>query len=355
MTLLNKNIINFEPKIFGLDLSDLSIKFFQIEKEGRADKIKGFASFDIPAGSMDDGEIIDKERLAATIKSALERTKKINTNKIICSLPESKAFIRIITIPDMTEKEAHEAVKWEMEANLPLPLSETYFDWQFLESKDAGKQLVLTAAVSKRVVDDWMEVLSSAGLSVYGLEIESIATIRSLIPNDSQETSLIVDIGARRTSFIISEGSVPYFTSSIPFSSEGINDAIGKGLNLDPEESEKSKIDNGIANQDGANPIFNAVAPLMENLVMEIIKTMDFYGDMSQKTAGINKIILCGGGSNLKGLPDFLNRRIGKEVIMGDPWVNLKFGHELPPIDKENSARYATVIGLALRGLEYEN
>jgi len=42
-------------------------------------------------------------------------------------------------------------------------------------------------------------------------------------------------------------------------------------------------------------------------------------------------------------------------VDLGDPWINVNFGKKLPEINKNNSVRYATVVGLALRGIYYEN
>lgn len=357
MSFLTKKIINLDPVVFGLDLSDLSVKVLQIEKDGNRDAVRGYGSLDIPAGNIEDGRIINKEKVVAAIKliMASASARKINSNKVICSLPESKAFVRIISIPKMSEEEASEAVKWEMEANMPMALSEVYYDWQFLEIGSDDKQRVLTAAVSKEVVDSWMEVLALSGLEVYGLEVESIASIRSLIGKNSveNETSLIVDLGAKRTSFIIAEGVIPYFTSSIPFSSEGINDAISKAMNISGEEAEKVKINNGIENMDTSNPIFSAVNPLIENLVVEITKSMDFYVEMSKKPEGIDKIVLCGGGASMKGLSEYLNQRIKKDIVLGNPWVNLDLERGLPAINKDSSIRYATVIGLALKGLNY--
>lgn len=359
MSFLNKNIINFEPKIFGLDVSDLSIKIFQIEKEGDNDIVRGYGAVDVPVGSIEDGRIVDGEKIAAAIKTVLKlpSAKKINSNKVICSLSESKVFVRIITIPKMNMDEVREAIKWEMEASMPMSLSEVYFDWQILDWNDEKKQRVLTAAVSREVIDSWMDVLSSAGMDVYGLEVESVASARSLIERKSieaAETCLIVDLGAKKTSFIITEGAVPYFTSSIPFSSEGINDAISKAMNLNRNEAEKIKIENGIEDLNKKNPVFDAVKPLLENLIVEINKTMDFYKEMSKySNVGINKIILCGGGANMKGLPVYLNERIKIDVVVGDPWINLNMGKNLPIINKEISVRYATVIGLALKGVNY--
>jgi type IV pilus assembly protein PilM len=342
-----------------LDLSDLSVKAFQIDREGGRDRVRGFGSVDIPMGNIEDGRIINKENVVKSIKAVLElpTARRINSDKVICSLPESKAFVRIINIPKMNKDEAKEAVKWEMEANLPMAISEVYFDWQFIENSGGSRdtQRVLTAAVSREIVDDWMSVLGMAGLEVYGLEVESIASIRSLVDGKSEdeETSLIVDLGARRTSFIIAEGFVPYFTSSIPFSSECMNDAICKTLELTSEEAEEAKIINGIESSTKKNPIFKAVEPLLENLVTEIVKTIDFYGEMSNDSQEITKIILCGGGSNMKGMPEFLTQEINKEVVVGDPWINLQMGGKLPIINKETSVRYATAIGLALNGVKY--
>ena len=363
MNFLNKNLISFEPKFFGLDLSDLSLKIFQVEKIGKFDQIRNFCSLPIARGNIEDGKIIDKEKVAQIIREAVKKAgpKKINTKKVVCSLPESNIFLRIIHIPKIEKEEANQAIKWEMEANIPLPIEEVYFDWQFLEDEpESGKnkQSVLTVAVSRKVVDDFMETFKLSGLEVYDLEIESIASARSLVSSAEkrENISLIVDIGAKRTSFIMVEGNVPCFTSSIPFSSENINDAISKKMNINEEEAEEVKVTFGIENFNKDNPIFNSIKYLLENLVVEIKKTIDFYVVISKTPKEIKKIILCGGGSNLKSLAAYLAQRIGKEVVLGDPLINLNLEKkELNKINKENCIGYATVIGLAIKKPYYGN
>lgn len=360
MSFLNKKIISFEPKIFGLDLSDLSIKVLELEREGKSEKIVGYSALDIPPGYIEDGKIIDKEKTAVCVREAVKKAgpKKINTKKVICSVPESKAFLRIISIPKMEESEAEEAIKWEIEASIPLSIDQVYYDWQFIEADALGKQNILTLAVGRETIDDMTAVLEMAGLKVYGFEVESIASARSLIDQKNaakEKASFIIDLGSQRTSFIVVVKGVPYFTSSIPFSSESINDAIAKGLNLNPQEAEKAKVNQGIENAENGNPIFSAIKSLLENLGQEIEKTLDFYGEMRKETIEVEKIILCGGGANLKGLIPYLEKRLGKVVELGNPWVNLKIKNNLPIINKENAVRYCTVAGLALRGLEYED
>jgi len=85
MSFLNKNIISFEPRAFGLDLSDLSIKTMQLEKEGKREKIRSYGSLEIPAGIIMDGKIMDKEKIIPIIREAVKKSgpKKINTKKVI--------------------------------------------------------------------------------------------------------------------------------------------------------------------------------------------------------------------------------------------------------------------------------
>ena len=358
MNFLTKKVFSFKDKFFALDLSDLSVKVFELEKSGKEDRIRSYCSYDIPAGYMENDKIIEKQKTAQIIREAVKKSgpKKLNTEKVICSIPESKAFLRIINIPKVAEEEAREAIRWELEANIPLTSDQVYFDWQFL-GEAGGKQNVLTVAVSKDIIDDLVEVLGMAGLKAYGLEVESIATLRSLVPAGAspKEIFLIVDIGAKRTGFIISEGTVPYFTSSIPFSSEVISDAIAGKLSISMAEAEKIKIEHGIEQSFESNSVFQAVQPMLENLASEIDKTIDFYRSISKEHSDVTRIILSGGGSNLRGILPYLATRLSREVAMGDPWTNLNLGNNLPIIDKENSVCYATAIGLALKNINYGN
>ncbi len=359
MSFLNKNIISLEPIFFGMDINDSYVKVFQLEKEGEKDKIKSFACAKIKKGSIENGKIIEREEVILSIKEALAKAvpNKINTKKVICSLPESKVFLRIINIPRIEESEAEEAVKWEMEANIPLPIDLVYFDWQFIDSENKKKQKVLTVAVHKEVVDTLSEILEEVGLEPYVFEVESIATARSLISETEKEESLdlIVDLGNTKTSFIITENGIPCFTSSVPFSSEVISDAISKGLNINEIQTEKIKNDYGIENPLKNNPVFGSVKSVLENLAKELENTADFYSNSLQKPKAVDRIILSGTGANLKGIIPYLTRRLKKEVEMGDPWINLELGNNLPIINREDSIKFSTAIGLALRGFYYED
>jgi type IV pilus assembly protein PilM len=358
MNFLNKKIFDINISTFGLDLSDLSVKVIKVEKDGEYERVLSFSSVPIATGAISEGEIVRKDDVVDAIKKAVKAAgpQRIKTKKVICSLPETKAFLRIISIPEMNIDEVHEAVKWEMEANIPLPLDQVYYDWQILEESLTGeknKLNLIVVAIAKVTVDNTIDVLKKAGLDPVGLEIESIAQARSLLDKkDDKSTTLIVDIGDRRTSFLIAKGGVPVFTSSIPLSGQSLTDVISKGMNVSFDEAEKIKITQGIGSDYKSDALFRFVQPVLENLSLEMERSMDFYLSGLGYTKTIDKILLCGGGANTKGMLPYLSKKMGRTIESGNPWINFNLGKNLPLIEKNASIQYSTAIGLALKGLE---
>lgn len=340
-------------------MSDLWVRVLQLENDGTRDAVRAFSAAPIPVGCIEDGRIIDKQKVAEAIKKAVAQAgpKKINTKKVVCSLPESKVFLRVISVPKMEKEEIGEAIKWEIEASIPLSVDQVYYDWQLI-GESSGKLNILTIAVSREIIDGILEVFELAGAEVYVLESESVAMVRSLICetcDKKKEISLIVDLGSKRTNFIVAEDNVPFFTSSISFSSNGVTDTIAKTMGINNEDAEKIKTSEGINYCSEEMCIFNSVKSYLEGLAIEIEKTIDFYQNTNVESGKVEKIVICGGGANLKGLIPYLTKRMDCRIFMGDPWMNLDFGDKLPVINKEISLQFASAVGLAMRKENYEN
>ncbi len=361
MSFWKRNIFRLTPRPFGLDLSDLSLKAVFLDEEGERDKIVSYGAVNLPFESVSDGKILKEEAVIAGVKALLKTAGpgKIRSRRVFCSLPETKAFLRIVSLPKMDVNELAEAIKWEIEVNIPLSLDQVYYDYQVLDRnimREEGKMSVLVVAVARSVVDQFVGVLESAGLEVVGFETESIAQARILLEEESDATTLILDIGDRRTSFLIALGNIPVFTSSIPISSQMITDSIAKGIKVPFEEAERIKIAEGIGSQTKGDPLFRIVEPVLSSLTAEMERSVDFFLNTLKYSSSVDKVVLCGGGSNMRGILPYLSRKMGKPVEFGNPWVNIHIGKSIPIINKKQSVQYSTALGLALRGIRnYEN
>ncbi len=352
MSIFNKKFIDPTPPYFGLDISELSIKVLQMAHNKKYDYVYGFASETIASGLIDNGNIQNVDAVVNAIKRVRKKA-GISTKNVICSLPESKAFLRIVTIPQMKEEEVAEAIKWEIEAAIPLSIDQVYYDWQVLDkrlTKDKRQIDVIIVAVSKEFINSYIYILKKAGLIMYGFEIESVAQSNSLLrDNEKGVTTMIIDIGDRSTSFVVTVDNIPVFTSSIPLSSELMTKSIEQTFGITYDEAEKIKMMYGIGSVLKNDHVFQATKSVVENFVTEAQKSIDFYLKSLTYSENVDRIIMCGGGARMKGIAPYLSRRLGHNIELGDPWVNMNFKNSIPPINRDESLQYATVIGLATK------
>ena len=352
--------LDLHPEAFGIDISDLSLKIIKLKKKRGVLELVSFGETLIKQGLIEKGEIKDEKSLVDILKKAIIEVKgeKITSRYIIGSLPEENAFLQVIQMPRMKKEELKKAVYFEAENYIPLPINNVYLDSQIVPSTIARKGgadhlEVLIAALPKNIVDSYTSLFQKAGLIPKVLEIESQAISRALVKNANRSSSslLIIDLGATRTSFIIFSRHSLRFTSSIPISSYDFTKSIAESLSVDLKQAEKLKLKYGMGN----NYKKSAISPVLNELKEQIKKHLRYSqshlnGKNNKEPSHerkIEKIILCGGGANLKGLADFLSLLLKLPVEIGNPWINIGPNPSLLPLGE--LLKYTTAIGLALR------
>lgn len=352
------NLYNTQFDYFGLDISALSLKIVYLKKKKGSYELASFGKKDIPEGVIKGGQIINQEKLSRIIKDAIGEVNgsPLKTKYVVCSLPEEKSFVRVVKMPKMTEKELEEAIKWEAEANIPLPIDKVYLNWEIISSAAQDKKMeVVIAASPSGLVDTYIDTLEMAGLIPVAMELESIAIIKSIIDmKERNRTKMILDIGAVRTSLMIFGRYAPRFTTNLPIFGNTFDEAIKNKLKIKSlKEAEKLKTENGFEKNEKNEKIFNVISAIGLELKSEIEKYITFC----QKELGvcevIEEIILVGGISQLKGISSFFTTKMKRKIILGDPWVNIKMidikAKKIPKLSKINSSLYATAIGLAMK------
>lgn len=369
--------LSLKSKAFGIDFSDLSIKVASLKKKGRFFKLESWGETSIDPGIIVEGEIKKEDKAIEAVKKALKsvKGKKIKDNKVVVSLPEKKAFLVVIKMPKMSKEELKTAVYFEAENYIPFKIEDVYLDFEIIPSESgySGENTnVLVAAIPKKIVDSYVSCAKKAGLCSAALEIESQAISRAVIKNNiSPSPVLIVDFGKSRTSFIIYSGYSIIFTSSVPLSSAMLSQAISRDLKISLEEAEKTKIDCGLLKsakskkkpEENCQKSFEAMVPLLTDLSEQMKKAIYYYEGHESNGRSLNcprtieKILLSGRGSNLKGLTDFLEVNFKIPIELANPWANILSAplKEIPDLSFKDSLGYTTVLGLALRGAKIDS
>lgn len=331
--------------VFGLDIGSTSIKFAQVAREGEKFRLisAGLVAASGP-GLLSEAET-DHTALATTIKK-LHQEAKVNTRKVVIALPEGQIFSRIIEIPPMNEEELSQAIPWEAEQFVPVPLDEVTLDWQVLGQfkGDEEKVKVFVVAAPKTLVEKYLKVLEMAGLEVVAVDTEILAMVRSLTSSSSPPT-ILVDIGARATVLaIVKEGQI-ILTRSIPTAGEALTRAISTSLSLEMPQAEQYKIAYGLDEKKLEGRVKKALEPVFKVIIEEIKKTLDYWKEKEKDP--IKEIILCGGSANLPEAATILTTLLGIQVSQANPFRSLIADEKLLSGLRDQVPLFATAVGLA--------
>lgn len=365
-----KKLLKPDEIPLGLDISDVSLRLvqFKLGRRGIHD-VQAFTDTKIPTQAVTNDQL-NLQILTNAIKKSVSNPDygRFTSDHVVAALPETKSFIRVIQVPKMSYEELSEAIHWEAEQYIPMPIGQVYFDWLVLGDRntpDGEKTEILITASPKDYVDSLTKVLKQSGLFPVALEVESQATARSLVPHEKEDnTYLIVDIDAERTSFIIQKDGVLHFTSSFPVAGNAFTESIARARGVDSKVAEELKRKNGLDPDKDEGEIRKALLPTVNNIVEEIRNTTRFYEEHSDSNSKIDHIVLTGGSAKLLELPSYLSDKLkrseksathklrsipGATVQLGNPWVNVLSMGQTPPISRKDSLSFSTAIGLALR------
>ncbi len=373
LNLLKKSLFELYPPVFGVDLSDLSVKMVKLKQRGRYLELESFNKTSIPDGVITGGEVVNIPKAAEMLRSTMKAAKGVKFERshyVVASLPEEQSFIRLIQLPKMKIEEAEAAVRYEAENNIPFPLEEVYLDYQIIPPllNHLDHFDILIVATPRKIIDSYIACFREAGLIARALEVESIAIVRSMISGEiAEEPVLIIDLGETRTSFIIFSGRTIRFTSSTEISGKALTDAISRELGVGLQEAEILKKKYGLSRKGEGGDVFGAMIPVLTDLKEQIHSYMMFYREhashehrrLKDPSRGndITKVLLTGGGAALKGLENYFALELKVSCEKANPWVNILQPplREVPELPYEESLGYTTALGLALRGMRTDN
>ncbi len=339
----------------GFDISDHSVKFLELLPDRENIKLGRFGEIMLPAEVVVNGEIKNPAELAKILASIKNQN---GFKYAYASLPEDKAFTFRLSLPKMKHEEIRNSIELQIGDYVPIPVADCVFDYEIITQKPDGSISASVSALPREIVDSYISVFTMAGFELLGAEIEAQAIARSLLTLVDNGAYMIIDIGKIHTGFmIVCRGSV-VFTSIINVGGENVTSFIQKNLGLSREEAIVQKEKKGLLRSGENNDLFMSLIPVVSALKDEINQRLVFWQEHNTDGQNgecqiVDKIILCGGQASLLGLKEYLETHLRVPVELGNPWVNIcTSGDCVMPIKYNESLRFATCLGLALRNFK---
>ena len=334
------------PKI-GLDIGSASIKLAELVPSGKKWKLLTMASMPSPSNwmsNMKSNQVLIAQLIAKLVKEA-----GVHSRKVVVSLPEEQVSSHVIELPTMEDTEVEQALQWQVEQYIPMPLDQAVWSYQIVRRDAVGSDgiEVLIAAVAKSLVEFYRSVAESAGLEVLALETELMSTARSVLPSTPQ-LAMVVDIGSNSTDMGLVQNGNLLFTRAVPTASNAFNRAIETGLGLESSQAEEYKNTYGFSNNHLEGKLLEMMGPVLNMIIEEIKKTMDFY---STKHHGevVKFITLSGGAAAIPEIVGQISTKLGIEVNMADPFARVILDESQKKAIGITGPFYSVALGLSMR------
>lgn len=346
---MNVPIFYTKKPVFGFDIGHGTVKLMQIVNINGQSTVNGYGYIGFDPQAIKGGVIVNGDEIAKQVYALVTKhlVGRIESKRVIASLPAASTFNRTLLLPVMDDKELDTAVTAEASQYIPLPVDELYIDHEIAARVGADQMEVLMVAAPKKVVDSYVALFDMLGLEVSTLETSIHAVSRIVRHADRTGLpTLIIDFGSIATDLSVIDETVK-ITGSMDGGGETMTELIAGRLGISQRQAYGIKTNHGLELSKHQSQVLEAIRPLLDKLLTEVLKMKRYYEERSPEKRKIEQIIILGGGANLPGLSTFLTDSLRLPTKLVNPWQNLSFG-DLQPPHKLETTLYTTAAGLSL-------
>ncbi|MCX5715361.1 MAG: pilus assembly protein PilM [Candidatus Omnitrophica bacterium] len=292
----------------GLDIGVGSIKAVELQKKEGILSLTGLA--------LKNRSGADDASLTQDLKQILTQP-KFSSGEINISVCGPLVAVRPVELPDMTDKEIRDAVKFEAEKFIPFKIEEGILDYQVLNRDTQSKRsLVLLAAAKKDFVQGRLDAISKAGLIVKCVDADGIALTNAFMSAYPQREKESSDLA-----FALLHAGDGFFNLSI------VHKKYPLVLRDIPQVKDASD---------------------MDKPAKELKLSLGYFENQFGKE--VETLYLSGELSKFPGLKEFLSEEAEVHIELWDPFAAVKIGEGIDLKELEaNRPRLTVAFGLAVR------
>ncbi len=341
--------------VLGLDIGSRYTKLVELRKSGKKIELGRKLKVETPQ---------QFEEIPAFIQGILrdhftglpQPENPFSASTLVLGMPKSQITLKYIQLATSDPEQIHKALESEVRKLLPFPPKDITFSYHLQKRLLNKKAQILLVALRKDLLDQYTSILKEGDFNTRILEITPIAQINCYLYNynpSSRESIALMDIGATTTTITLLKEELLRFSRDIPIGGDTVVTAIKDKLNLDWERAAAMEINPGIAltpreADETAREIYYALEPILDQLIIETERSfkISYYVDHPNLVTP-QALVLMGGGSRLKNLDKYLERRLNVPVIRANPFNKI----ETPGEVEEDNSIWSIAVGLGLRGL----
>ena len=321
-TLPKINLPGGQKLTIGLDIGSHSVKACQMTPAGDGYKLISLGSAALPPDSVEDGVLQNPEAVGEVV-SKLIKNLKLKGKKVAISISGYSVIVKKINLMTMEDSELASHIQAEAEQYIPFDIEEVFLDYKDLKpnTDEDDRTDVMLVAAKKDVVNGYLEMLETAGLSTVIVDVDAFALENAYAANfgGENENVTLVDIGASKMNLNIVAKGTSVLARDVVLGSKLLTESIQSHFGITTEEAEALKIGT-TAPGEKKQELEDIFVNTCNQWIAEAKRALDFYySNYPDET--IDKIVLSGGGAKVKGLARLFTEETGIKTEIFNPFA----------------------------------
>jgi type IV pilus assembly protein PilM len=280
------------------------------------------ASRSLPPGLMNEGLVIEPERLAGELRQLFEEHGF--SKRVRVGLATPRTVLRVIDLPPLEEKDIRAALMMQAQDRIPMPLDRAVIDYRSVGLVDTpeGRRLrVVVVATEKEGVDRLLATLKLAGLKADGIDLSIFAVIRAISRSGQTPGPVLYAQLGDLVNIAIAESGVCRFTRQAPQGLALVLERLAEMRAIPIDEARTALQALGRPRADGAGPADQDIYALLSRTAVELGSELraaaEFYA--TQFGSGIVSAgVVTGQLAPLPGFVESLAAASGLELVCGE-------------------------------------
>jgi type IV pilus assembly protein PilM len=346
-----------KPPLLGIDISSSAVKVLELSKSGESFRVERYAVEALPQNAVVEHKIAEVEAVSEAIERAIKRSGS-RFKHVAVAVPAASVITKTIKMPAaMSDPDRQAQIEMEADHYIPYPLDEVNLDFCVLGASESNPEEVdvLMAACRKEVVDDYLAVVQTSGLTPAVVDIETYAMenayglLAAHMPGGGMEKTIaMLDVGAAATNINVVHNNRSVYTRDHVFGGRQLTEEIQRRYGLSYEEAGLAKKQGGLPD----NYQTDVLRPFMEAMCQEIMRALQFFYSASPFNS-VDQIVLAGGCAQIAGIDELVAARIGVPAIVANPFASMSLNSRIKPQLLSNDAPSLMICtGLALRSFD---
>jgi type IV pilus assembly protein PilM len=345
-----------KKNLVGLDIGSSSVKAIELAGKPGNLSLASLGYESLQPDTVVDGQIMELNDVSNVI-AGIFNSGQIKAERIAAGVSGSSVIVKNIIVPQMSREELEESIDWHAEEHIPFDITDVSLDYQVVGSGPDSLH-VLMAACKRDFVANIKQAIQLAGKQPAIIDVDAFALQNCYELNyepSADQTVALLNVGASTMNINILKGTKSVFTRDVAVGGNQYTALLQKELGLTYEQAEAVKRGGTLPSDNPSLDLDSVLETVSDMLALEISKTFDFFRATAEDNeAAVQKILISGGGSKLKGLPEYLSNRFEIPVEKFDPFRKIKVDARRfdPDYMREVIPEMAVAVGLALRGVE---